>query len=96
MNDEQLRRIASLQFGVAKDRLDTEKAEKFRTLTLPRGVSHVPRRREIELEHAEKLCAELANIWVNLFEETNKGVLTRQNVDFIKREVGLVASTSGL
>lgn len=91
---DRLRTIASLQFGIAKDRLDAEKAERLRIdlSGLPRGVPHVPKRREIELEYAEKMCAALATIWVHLFEETNNGVLTRKNVDFIKAEVQAVAS----
>jgi hypothetical protein len=85
----ELNAIASMEFASAVERLSREKEERFRVALagLSRGGPQVAARREIELEYAEKMCAALAEIWVNLLEGTNGGVLTRENVDFIKGQV---------
>jgi hypothetical protein len=78
-----------MEFGKAVDRLRDEKEEKLRvTLAeLSRGGPQVAARRQIELEYAEKMCSTLAEIWVDLLEGINGGILTRQHVDFIKSQV---------
>jgi len=93
MNND-LQTIASLEFGKAIDRLAKEKESRLRTalVGLSRGGPQVAARRDIELEYARKTCAVLAEIWVNLLEGTNGGILTRQHVEFIKGQVQGAAS----
>lgn len=90
----ELTAIASMEFGKAVDRLAKEKETKLRIALkgLSRGGPQVAARREIELEYTEKMCTALAEIWVNLLEGTNGGILTRQQVDFIKEQVQGAAS----
>lgn len=78
-----------MEFGKAVDRLYKEKEERLRVKLagLPRGGAQTATRREIELEYAEKMCSTLADIWVDLLEGTNGGILTREHVDFIKGQV---------
>jgi hypothetical protein len=93
MNND-LNTIASLEFGKTVGRLAKEKEARLRTaLTgLSRGGPQVAMRRDIELEYAEKSCTALAEIWVNLLEGSNGGILTRQHVEFIKGQVQGAAS----
>jgi len=93
MNND-LQAIASMEFGKAVDRLRREKETRMRTALagLSRGGPQVAAKRDIELEYAEKMCAALAEIWVNLLEGTNGGILTRRHVDFIKEQVQAAAS----
>ncbi len=86
--------IASMEFGKAVDRLTEEKGRRLREVLagLSAGGPQLAAKREIELDFAEKMCAAYADIWVNLLEETNGGILTREHVDFIKAEVQSVAS----
>lgn len=88
MNND-LNTIASLEFGKAMDRLAKEKSSRLRTALagMSQGGPRVAVTRDIELEYAEKSCTALAEIWVNLLEGTNGGMLTRQHVEFIKGQV---------
>lgn len=93
MNND-LQTIASLEFGKAMGCLAKEKETRLRTALagLARGGPQIAARRDIELEYAEKSCTVLAEIWVNLLEGTNGGILTRQHVEFIKGQVRDAAS----
>lgn len=87
-----------MEFGKVVERLRKEKEERLRVALsgLSRGGPQVAARREIELEYADKMCSSLADIWVNLLEGTNGGILTRQHVDFIKGQVqGAAAARRG-
>ncbi len=83
-----------MEFANAVERLSKEKEIKLRTVLagLQRGGPQVAARREVELEFAEKMCVALAEIWTKLLEETNGGVFTREQVDFIKEQVHSVAA----
>jgi hypothetical protein len=92
--DPNLNAIASMEFGKAVNRLRKEKETKMRIALagLSGGGPHLAAKREIELEYAEQTLVALAEIWVNLLEGTNGGILTRQHVDFIKGQVQGAAS----
>src|SRR5258708_38894689 len=95
MNND-LQTIASMEFGKAVGRLRREKETRMRTALagLSGGGPQLAAKREIELEYAEKMCAALAEIWVNLLEGTNGGILPRQHVDFTKEQVPGAAAAS--
>lgn len=90
----ELTAIASMELGKVVDRLTDDKGREMRKALagLSGGGPQLAAKREIELDFAERMCAAYADIWVNLLEETNGGILTREHVDFIKAEVQTVAS----
>lgn len=92
--ENNLNTIAAMEFGRVMERLAKEKQERLRTARagLQRGGPQAAATLEIELEYAEKSCVALAEIWVGLLEGTNRGVLTRSHVDFIKQQVQGVAA----
>jgi len=89
-----LERIATLELQKARNRIDRETQEKLQaTLTMPRGGQMEHAKLMIQLNDAEAMCHEYAQIWQNLLEEQNGGYLTRENVKFILRKVGAVIAT---
>ena len=97
---DDLNTIASLEFGKAVHALAEEKAKRIRAALADasaRGLGGSglagAKAQEIEIEFGNKACKAMADIWVDLLEGTNGGVLTRAHVDFIKLQVASVAAS---
>ena len=88
-----LEAIANLELQKVRERIERETQEKMQaTSAMPRGGQLERAKLMIQLESAEAMCFEYAQIWQNLLEEKNGGHLTRQNVNFILRKVRTVAA----
>lgn len=99
MSIRDLERIATLELQKARKRIDGETQERLQaTLTMPRGGQMEHAKLMIQLDSAEELCREYAQIWLNLMEEQNGGYLTRENLKFIlgKTVVVIAARKAGL
>ena len=92
-----LEAIANLELQKVRERIEQETQEKMQaTSTMPRGGQLEHRKLMIQLEGAEAMCFEYAEIWRNLLEEQKGGYLTRQNVNFILGKVRtIVAARKG-
>jgi hypothetical protein len=93
MNSD-LNSLASLEFGKRMEALNREKTKEFQRAAAEnaaRGMSQSSflhfKKTEIEIEFAHRALKALSDIWVDLLEGTNGGVLTRQHVDFIKSQI---------
>jgi hypothetical protein len=88
-----LETIANLELQKVVERINREAQEKLQaTSTMPRGGQLEHAKLMIQIEGAETMCFEYAQIWQNLLEEQNGGYLTRQNVNFILGKVRTVVA----
>lgn len=98
--DDDLKKIATLEFAKEVERLSVEKEQKLgeaRSKNRPTGLV-VRSVLDIELEFSEAICQAYAKIWLDLLEEKHDGILTRQHVEFISEEIrsSAAARKSGL
>ncbi len=77
------------------ERLRAEHAQKRRSAinqSAARGSISPATTLNIDLEHIDAVVRAYAKIWLDLLEEKNSGVLTRQHVDFIVEQIMGVAA----
>jgi len=90
-----LENLASLEFSKKMEALNSEKTKEMQQVAVEnaaRGMSHGSsflnlKKIEIEVKHAHRTFKALSDIWVDLLEGTNGGVLTREHIEFIKSQI---------
>jgi hypothetical protein len=87
MND--LETIANLELARAVERISAETHEKMQHALagMPRGGQMEHAKLKIQLDQAAESCHAYAQIWLDLIEAKNEGLLTRENVGFIARKI---------
>jgi hypothetical protein len=86
----ELEKIATLELQKARKRIERETQEKMQAITMPRGGQMERAKLMLQLDGAEALCRDYAQIWQSLLEEQNGGYLTRENARLILERVGAV------
>ena len=91
--DEALKDIANLQIGQELGRLAEELQRAIQIGTnaaAARGNLNPAFRIDIEVEYASKFASVISDTWIELFEGKYDGKLTREQVDFVKKEIATV------
>jgi hypothetical protein len=93
--DQQLKTIADLEFAQEMERLRGVYEQTRRAAinqAAARGSISPAVTMNIDMEHIDGVVRAYATIWLNLLEEKNSGVLTRQHVDFIGEGIKGIAA----
>jgi hypothetical protein len=93
--NQQLKTIADLEFAQEMERLRGVYEQTRRAAinqAAARGSISPAATMNIDVEHIDAVVRAYATIWLNLLEEKNSGVLTRQHVDFINEGIKSVAA----
>jgi hypothetical protein len=94
---EELATIANQEFAEALKTLKREKSRALHALLeiagkrMGRSEEFKAKEWEVEIEYARKTCRAFVEIWIVLFEDLSRGVLTPKHLDFVRSQLTKVA-----